>query len=271
MEDQTRLDGSLLAEREIWNASAERQTKRFLAAPTPSFDEWMHRRPEYEFFADFLRSHPDKSAPVLQLGAVDPWCQVLSDVGYTHIIVTDLSDAAVKLAEQRQHKFPKPARYEFVPADAHHLPLADESIGLVIAGGVLHHLRRPEAINELYRVLMPGGRAMLLDYYLDGPLRLGLLTRLWRGSERGNDLPLTYREVELVERTFGTMDRSFFGFRTNIVARFDGFRRGRYPLEADFFREWGRRARADMRDAGRSKAFGRFLCCSVNMAIEKTR
>jgi len=50
--------------------------------------------------------------------------------------------------------------------DAEHLPFADASFDAVTSMGVLHHVPRPErAIDEIHRVLKPGGRLTLMLYH----------------------------------------------------------------------------------------------------------
>lgn len=45
-----------------------------------------------------------------------------------------------------------------LPADAHHLPLADASADVVLMGEVLEHVEQPERVlREAHRVLKPGG------------------------------------------------------------------------------------------------------------------
>jgi ubiquinone/menaquinone biosynthesis C-methylase UbiE len=49
-------------------------------------------------------------------------------------------------------------------ADAHRLPFADGSFTLVTCGSVFHHLEDPAlSIDEVARVLRPGGRFLLID------------------------------------------------------------------------------------------------------------
>ena len=54
----------------------------------------------------------------------------------------------------------------FLTADAENLPFTDGSFDLVYSHGVLHHTPNTErAIQEVYRVLKPGGQAMIMLYH----------------------------------------------------------------------------------------------------------
>jgi ubiquinone/menaquinone biosynthesis C-methylase UbiE len=76
----------------------------------------------------------------------------------------DLTDAAIDLAKKRFEL--SGLKGEFRVADAENLDFADESFDLVYAHGVLHHTPDIQsAINEIYRVLKPGGRAMVMLYH----------------------------------------------------------------------------------------------------------
>lgn len=55
-----------------------------------------------------------------------------------------------------------------VVGDGHHLPFAEAAIGSILCSHVLEHVKRPDmVIDEMRRVLQPGGRAYLtfLDMY----------------------------------------------------------------------------------------------------------
>jgi ubiquinone/menaquinone biosynthesis C-methylase UbiE len=78
----------------------------------------------------------------------------------------DLTDAAIELARKRFELFSLPG--EFQTADAEKLHFADDSFDLVYSHGVLHHTPDTErAVREIYRVLRPGGRAVVMLYHRD--------------------------------------------------------------------------------------------------------
>jgi ubiquinone/menaquinone biosynthesis C-methylase UbiE len=78
----------------------------------------------------------------------------------------DLTDAAVELARKRFELFDLPGKFQ--TADAENLNFADRSFDLVYSHGVLHHTPETgKAIQEIHRVLRPGGRAMVMLYHRD--------------------------------------------------------------------------------------------------------
>ena len=76
----------------------------------------------------------------------------------------DLTDAAIELARQRFAV--SGLSGNFLVSDAENLDFPDESFDLVYSHGVLHHTPDIEAaIGEIYRVLRPGGRAVIMLYH----------------------------------------------------------------------------------------------------------
>src|SRR6266699_3450587 len=76
----------------------------------------------------------------------------------------DLTEAAVELARRRFELFSLPGKFQ--TADAENLAFADDSFDLVYSHGVLHHTPETEkAIQEIHRVLRPGGRAVVMLYH----------------------------------------------------------------------------------------------------------
>ena len=78
----------------------------------------------------------------------------------------DLTEAAVDLARKRFEV--SRLKGKFQTADAENLEFADESFDLVYSHGVLHHTPDTQrAVNEIWRVLRPGGRAVVMLYHRD--------------------------------------------------------------------------------------------------------
>jgi len=76
----------------------------------------------------------------------------------------DLTEAAVELARRRFELFNLSGRFQ--TADAENLAFTDDSFDLVYSHGVLHHTPETgKAIQEIRRVLRPGGRAVVMLYH----------------------------------------------------------------------------------------------------------
>src|SRR5258705_4988635 len=107
-----------------------------------------------------------KGLRVLELGCglgTDGAQFALAGADYTGI---DLTDAAIELAKRRFELFRLPGTFR--TADAENLDFAAESFDLVYSHGVLHHTPdTAAAVQEIHRVLRPGGRAVVMLYHRD--------------------------------------------------------------------------------------------------------
>lgn len=99
-----------------------------------------------------------------------------SGADYTGV---DLTEAAVGLARRRFELFNLPG--DFRTADAENLDFADESFDLVYSHGVLHHTPdTARSVREVYRVLRPGGQAVVMLYHRNSynyRVNIGVLRR----------------------------------------------------------------------------------------------
>lgn len=97
-----------------------------------------------------------------------------------HYTAVDLTNAAVSITRRRFQLLGLEGR--FVQGDAENLPFPSGSFNLVYSHGVLHHTPdTPRTIREIYRVLSPGGRAVIMLYYRDSfnyHLNLRIIRRL---------------------------------------------------------------------------------------------
>jgi ubiquinone/menaquinone biosynthesis C-methylase UbiE len=76
-----------------------------------------------------------------------------------HVIAMDFSESMLGEARTKLG-----SKVEFKIGDAEHIPLPDASVNCVIGNMVLHHCPHPErAVEEMSRVLVPGGRLVLSD------------------------------------------------------------------------------------------------------------
>lgn len=130
----------------------------------------------------------------------------------------DLTEAAIELARKRFEL--SCLQGIFQVADAENLDFADASFDIVYSHGVLHHTPdTARAVREIYRVLKPGGRAIVMLYHRDSyNYRVGIrvLRRVGAGllkSEAGINFVnvLTGEPVEDLRERAATMRRGTNG------------------------------------------------------------
>jgi len=104
---------------------------------------------------------------------------------------------------------------EFKPdivGDIHDIPLKDGSVEAIICLAVLEHVRNPiKAIDEIYRVLQPGGKALIyvpfLYYYHNHKGIYGDYWRFTYDTLKMFSEPFSAHEIEIVRSRFETICR----------------------------------------------------------------
>ena len=106
-------------------------------------------------FREFIAGLAGKKSRVLDIGSGSGWTSVIPHEQLFHVDLSLRNLAALRSDSSAQ-----------ALADASYLPFKDESLDLVIASEILEHLNTPEtASREIWRVLKPGGRAIVSTPY----------------------------------------------------------------------------------------------------------
>jgi ubiquinone/menaquinone biosynthesis C-methylase UbiE len=89
----------------------------------------------------------------------------LARLGFSQVVGVDLTEAAVELASRRASSLGLDC-LEYRCANAEELPFGVEEFDVVYSFGVIHHTPRVErAVEEIHRVLKPGGVAWIMIYH----------------------------------------------------------------------------------------------------------
>lgn len=89
----------------------------------------------------------------------------LSQFAANGAIVTDVDLSAGHLALAQENFQLRGLHGQFVHQDAERLPFDDDSFDVVYSNGVIHHTpNTAQVINEIFRVLKPGGKAIVMVY-----------------------------------------------------------------------------------------------------------
>lgn len=152
-----------------WNRHVVCDTRFGSARESEEYLGWRFKT--YPLFREFSGLHGDHDGEVV----LDYGCGPGNDlVGFAifsrakRIIGVDVSDKALSHAKDRLALHgPASARVELLRASdaVPTIPLPDDSVDYVSSQGVLHMTSHPERLLcELYRVLKPGGRGVIMVY-----------------------------------------------------------------------------------------------------------
>ncbi len=157
------------------------------------------------------------------------WGVLLATEG-ARVTLLDLSPAAIELGLRRARASGVADRVRGVARDGSKLDcFADGEFDLVFASAALHHvLKYGPAVDELVRVIAPGGRLVLAETLGDNPL-LNAARRLrarLAGEEeaQGEGILIGEAEIEMLRRRFRTVDV----YPLNLLAMAKRLFRGRF-------------------------------------------
>lgn len=112
-----------------------------------------------------LHEYPDfKEKNVLDVGCGNGYVLSKYAAEGAEVFGIDITEAGVELCRKR-FEYLK-LKGDFRVADAQDIPFPDETFDCVCSMGVLHHVPDTQkALDEIYRVLKPGGRLIVMFYH----------------------------------------------------------------------------------------------------------
>lgn len=120
---------------------------------------------QYPYLARYLDELRVKGRKVLEIGlGFGTVGQILAELG-AHYHGADIAAGPVAMMRDRLRWIGKPDDQAIVQASALELPWPDQTFDVVVSIGCLHHTGDlPRAVNEIHRVLVPGGTAFVMLY-----------------------------------------------------------------------------------------------------------
>jgi 2-polyprenyl-3-methyl-5-hydroxy-6-metoxy-1,4-benzoquinol methylase len=148
-----------------------------------------------------------KDGAVLDLGCgIGFWLENYGRAGFSNLTGADLSQNSLSLAKRRCELNGIDASLSIQNAEA--MTFANNTFDHINCCGVIHHSPNPPAsINEIYRVLKPGGTAVIGVYYKNALLRMWPILRAIRFAlpslkGRGRERMLESKSVDELVRLY---------------------------------------------------------------------
>jgi demethylmenaquinone methyltransferase/2-methoxy-6-polyprenyl-1,4-benzoquinol methylase len=100
----------------------------------------------------------------LGIGTGDMAREVLQSVPGSRVVGFDNCVELMELGQQRAEMQPAPNYFNWILGDGRHLPFAENTFDGVVAGFSVRNIpETPSVVAEVYRILKPGGKFILLD------------------------------------------------------------------------------------------------------------
>lgn len=134
-----------------------------------------------------------------------------------HVTGIDVSSVGIAEAQAQGHALGLQDKLSFQQMNAEALSFEDASFDLVCGSGILHHLDLDGAIEQILRVLRPGGQAVFFEPLGHNPL-INLYRRLTPAMRSADEHPLSMADLQKIGSRFSSSEISYFGLFTLLAA-----------------------------------------------------
>ncbi len=169
-------------------------------------------RAPYRHYEQCIRACIDGAdSSVLEIGAGTGIYSATSVETGARVVATDISEASLELLRRR---LDNPPNLEAPVADMEALPFEDEAFDVVLCAGSLSYGDNDTVMNEIFRVLKPGGSFVCVDSLDHNPVyRLNRWIQYLRGRRTRSTIAQmpTLRLIRAYETRFGRVQTWFFG------------------------------------------------------------
>ena len=113
------------------------------------------------------------------------------------LVGIDISDVAIAKANENYGDIAS-----FYAIDAHATHFEDNTFDFIVGRSILHHLDWEKAIQEIHRILKPGGTVVFSEPLGDNPMAK-LFRRLTPQARTPDELPLSKAQIQWANRIIG--------------------------------------------------------------------
>ena len=124
----------------------------------------------YHQSAQLVADKVSDGATILELAPGPGYLSIeLAKLGNYHIVGLDISATFVEIAQEKARE--GVVDIDFRLGNASHMPLADDLFDFIVCSAAFKNFSEPvQALDEMFRVLKPGGKAVIIDLRPDASI-----------------------------------------------------------------------------------------------------
>lgn len=171
----------------------------------------------WEDFYNFLNLNA-KNSEILDYGCgVGPTIEKVIKFGPKKITGIDISDVSITKAKK---KFANDiSRVELLVDNCESTSFANNKFDIVYGLGILHHLQFSKCINEILRILKPGGKLLFIEPLGTNPF-INFYRLITPKSRSKDEHPLEFKDFEIIKSSFESVNIKYYGFLTLVFFPF---------------------------------------------------
>ena len=126
----------------------------------------------YHRSAQLVADNVSEGATILELAPGPGYLSIeLAKLGNYHIVGLDISATFVEIAQEKARE--GVVDIDFRLGNASHMPLADDLFDFIVCSAAFKNFSEPvQALDEMFRVLKPGGKALIIDLRPDASIEV---------------------------------------------------------------------------------------------------
>lgn len=130
------------------------------------------------------------------------------------VTAADISQEMIRVVNQLAEKWN--VKVDTKVTIAEDMDLQSSYYDCVFGNGILHHLDRKKAYNEIFRVLKPGGKAVFIEPLCYNPI-ISIYRVLAKTVRTKNEKPFRFRDLRYLRKLFASVKHDEFWLATQLI------------------------------------------------------